>query len=497
MACAMLTGTADAAMYLIGEPAGEWSPAVGIPMEEADGGWKWSGIVGENEFFAFATELQSPDAIDWNAFNAGFRLSPADGDGTLAASGEYALNFGTPEGAFRGTGSEVTYFVKESGGGYTLVVTEKDEAPLYLIGAPAGEWSPAVGIKMKNVAGGWKWSGTVGEDDYFAFATMLQSPDAVDWNAFNAEFRISPDDGDGTPAEPGQYGMHLGSPSGAFRGTGANVDYFVKIVDGALTLTVTENSDVPEPEKQSWSVIGSFGNWEEDFPMTEIRPGVWKATMYDFSGDFKFRANNSWDVNYGAAGGDGAIDGDGKYDIAQDGSNFYIPEEVEEVIFELDVNNQILTVDGLTPSMLALRGDMNGWNFESNYLFTEIDDNVFMLYLDGLEKDCKFKVSDQDWYEEYTTGITDMTSGEMYELFPGAGLGDMGVDNNYIDVSMFFSLEDYMFWFIGEVASGVAAAEITSGSARYFNLQGSEVQNPSAGLYIRVINGKSEKVIVK
>ncbi len=44
--------------------------------------------------------------------------------------------------------------------------------------------------------------------------------------------------------------------------------------------------------------------------------------------------------------------------------------------------------------------------------------------------------------------------------------------------------------------SAVESVE-TEESARYFNLQGLEVANPTEGLYIKVTNGKSEKVILK
>lgn len=370
------------------------------------------------------------------------------------------------------------------------------DAAMYLIGAPAGDWSPAVGIAMEEVDGGWKWSGTVGVDDYFAFATELQSPDNIDWDVFNETMRLSPESGDGTMASAGEYGLRFGKPEGAFHGNGAEVTYLVKEVDGAYTLVVSEGGEVPDEPKDKWSVIGSFNEWGDDFWMTEIQPGVWKATMYDFSGEFKFRANGDWAVNYGADG-DGLIEADGDFAIARDGANFNIPEEVEEVIFLLDLNEMKLTVDGLTPSFLALRGSFVDWNFEWSYLFQEVDDDVYMLYLDGVEAGWEFKIANQDWSEEYTTDILDMTAGEIYELKPGAGLGNMGVDNNYSEVTMFFNLEDNYFTFYGEIAESVARTEIAEGKARYFNMQGCEVANPTDGIYIRVINGKSEKITVK
>ncbi|MDE5871332.1 MAG: hypothetical protein K2H22_05290 [Muribaculaceae bacterium] len=369
------------------------------------------------------------------------------------------------------------------------------DAAIYIVGEPAGTWSPQTGIEMTEVDGGWKWTGTVGADQWFAFATQLLDSD--DWDTFNSTYRLNPP-ANGTVAGAGEYALTLGGQDCAFKGNGAEVTYIVKENAGSYTLTVTEESDVPEPVKQTWSVVGAFNGWgdEPDFDMTEIRDGVWKATMYDFSGEFKFRANYSWDTNFGAAE-DGLIEVDGVYALDFGGANFNIPEEVEEVIFELDVNNQTLTVDGLTPSMLALRGSFIDWEFEWSYLFQEVDDDVYYLYLDGVEKDWQFKIADKDWVEEYTTDVLNMTAGEMYELKPGAGLGNMGVDNNYSGVEMIFFLDDMVFCFYGEVADSVARTEIAEGKARYFNLQGCEVKNPSDGIFIRVINGKSEKITVK
>lgn len=44
--------------------------------------------------------------------------------------------------------------------------------------------------------------------------------------------------------------------------------------------------------------------------------------------------------------------------------------------------------------------------------------------------------------------------------------------------------------------SGIAGIEAEAGEAVYYNLQGVRVENPAKGLYIRVANGKSQKVIM-
>lgn len=613
-ACAMIAGTADAALYLIGQPGGqEWSPTIGTPMEEVDGGWKWSGFVAETDYFAFATQLM--DTPDWDTFNVNYRLSP-DYDGVEAAEGEYSMHFGAPDAAFKGTGAEVTLFVTVSDGNYTLTVSEKKLPPLYIVGQVDGNsWDPQTGVKMENTEGGWKWTGYVGEKDYFAFATKLMEPDPADpdanlWTEFNENYRLSPlieeaNEEGNIEAKAGEYGLRFGMPEGAFFGNNTTVTYFVSEDNGVYKLAVTESGDAPQPTKEKWGVVGAFNDWgnsgDPDFEMTEIRDGVWKATMYDFSGEFKFRANSKWDSNYGSATDDGeikdygeyqialnggnfnisdameavsfvldlnnltltvseprqdvwgvvgefndwgnsdipdfqmteirngvwkatmydfsgefkfrannewelncgaydsgVIDTDGVYTIGYDGANFNISEEVEEVVFELNLNDQTLTVSGVASDAdsLMLTGSFNDWGFDSAYSFQEVDDDVYMLELDKVNADWKFKISNEGWKEYYTTGVADMTAGEPYPLGDRDG-ANMGLDNTYSEVTIILNLADEYFFFTGEVDDSVAATEIASGKARYFNMQGCEVTNPSDGIFIRVINGKSEKITVR
>ncbi|MDE6558889.1 MAG: hypothetical protein K2K29_03275, partial [Muribaculaceae bacterium] len=48
-----------------------------------------------------------------------------------------------------------------------------------------------------------------------------------------------------------------------------------------------------------------------------------------------------------------------------------------------------------------------------------------------------------------------------------------------------------------DVQTGVAVIETTEGNAVYYNLQGVRVANPENGIYVKVQNGKAQKVTVK
>lgn len=104
----MITLSASS-MYIIGSPVGEWGPDKGLEMKEVEGGWQWTGTVGVNDYFAFATQLG--EAGDWDTFNANYRLAPVKGD-TPATEGVYELEH--KDGSFRGCGVECTYTVSKT-----------------------------------------------------------------------------------------------------------------------------------------------------------------------------------------------------------------------------------------------------------------------------------------------------------------------------------------------------------------------------------------------
>lgn len=252
---------------------------------------------------------------------------------------------------------------------------------LYLIGDPAGDWTTDAGILMDNVSDGvFSWTGELLENQYISFAKALV-PDN-DWELFNAN-RYSPAQ-DGAELAIDEPNEIVFGKDGAWRVT-ENGRFTLTVNTNDLTLTATK-------EKVEWSVIGAFNDWSDDVMMTEVSSGVYTVTMDSLEGEFKFRQNRSWDADFGAYWGEGAISANGTYYLLEAGENFYFTQPQENVSLTIDIYAKTLTVS------------------------TE------------------------------------------------SGINTLGSDN---------------------------------GEATYFNLQGIKTVNPQHGVYIRVTNGKTEKIAVK
>jgi hypothetical protein len=83
--------------------------------------------------------------------------------------------------------------------------------------------------------------------------------------------------------------------------------YKIDLDAGALNFTLTKIENV--------SIIGGFNDWSGDVEMTyNSAEGCWEVTTDQVSGEYKFRANHDWAINWG-----GDVNG-----LTQDGSNLSI-----------------------------------------------------------------------------------------------------------------------------------------------------------------------------
>ncbi len=117
---------------------------------------------------------------------------------------------------------------------------------------------------------------------------------------------------------------------------------------GGYWFTVDTNALTWTYEEQSWGVIGSGilgGDWSEDVDMVAIAPpyNVLEVTI-DVSESqdtgelrFKYRANDGWDLNYGADAG--------SFVLVKGGTDIPMPEGPGNYTFKMDMSLPIFTYE--------------------------------------------------------------------------------------------------------------------------------------------------------
>lgn len=130
---------------------------------------------------------------------------------------------------------------------------------------------------------------------YYLNGEFKFKPNADDWD--NDLEYVSGTTTSGTLTDAG--GPNCPDPGEGF--------YEIFLDAGALNYKLTKIESV--------SIIGGFNDWSGDVEMTyNAEAGCWEVTTDEVSGEYKFRANHGWDINWG-----GNVKG-----LTQDGSNLSI-----------------------------------------------------------------------------------------------------------------------------------------------------------------------------
>lgn len=177
-------------LYLIGEPAGGWGADKGKEITGESGIFNLELDLSGASYFAFTQRLGA-DADDWNTLNA-FRLGSAVSDPgnstayTIPGEGRYkmakpcSVAWCLPKGKWA-----LTIDTKEM----TLTVenayTDPEDYDIYLIGEPAGAWSPVTGTLLPKKGNVHTAELSLEKTTYFGFAKALGS-NASDWATLNS-----------------------------------------------------------------------------------------------------------------------------------------------------------------------------------------------------------------------------------------------------------------------------------------------------------------------
>lgn len=151
----------------------------------------------------------------------------------------------------------------------------------------------------------------------------------------------------------------------------------------------------------AWGVIGDLTSWGSQLPLTyDPALQVWKGGIHMPAGEWKFRANDNWDYNYGATAGSS--------DLVAGGDNIATTLE----------DDYAITLDLSSPLAYTYRADTwgvigdatpGGWDNDTNMTWDGTN-GVFTVTLDLGTGYFKFRAND-GW--DYNLGgtLTELTAG--------------------------------------------------------------------------------------
>ena len=186
-----------------------------------------------------------------------------------------------------------------------------------------------------------------------------------------------------------------------------------------------------EEEKAAWSVIGAIcgSNWDKDFPMKEIEPGVWQSEPMELHAgeEFKVRQGANWDVNYGMKDG---VTVAGGMDNAKVPADDVYTITIDTNIPELKFVNQ----DGILPEAAPVAEteaedvwgvvgsfEASGWADGKDIVMKKGDDGLYTAVV-VLKVDNEYKVrANGEWKKNYgfdeegNTKLDGQTNGKITE----------------------------------------------------------------------------------
>ena len=274
------------------------------------------------------------------------------------------------------------------------------------------------------------------------------------------------------------------------------------------TLTVDkvvepEPEPTPEPEPEiDYYLVGALPGWEpsEDYKFTKEENGEYTFEIEKLTGEFKITDGDK--ATWYGANKDEAIELDKAYTCNTDnGDNFSFSEPVLNAKFTFDPETKTLSITGTLQEVehdyvYTLCGALTDDGKWEEYPMT-LEDGRWTLTLDnGL---VAFQIREYDnavdpdvvtnYIKANTEGIIDQ-NGTYPATKKGGNDWSSELDGK---CTYIFNPEKMILTVTG--TTGVSSIEAEEGEAIYFNLQGQRIACPEKGVYIRVINGKADKIV--
>ncbi len=244
----------------------------------------------------------------------------------------------------------------------------------------------------------------------------------------------------------------------------------------------------PDPEPTptlGWGLVGEYNGWGAESDIMLASDGTYLvAKGVSLSGQFKFRKDGGWDVNFGAPGDVEPFEltPNVETELAAGGKNFTIAEGTYDVYLDEANAKAWFINDGSYPgggaapeaSEWGIVGVVNGWAAPDVTMYKTSTDGLFVAYNVAMP-DGGFKIrANGEWNDAKNYGLEAAGAVEAdhwYNVITSGGSGNMSLTAGNYDI--WFDLNNTKVYImtpgkaISEAQEGSAGSGSTGGETEY------------------------------
>ena len=292
------------------------------------------------------------------------------------------------------------------------------------------------------------------------------------------------DSGDNIPVKAGNYRVYLNMNDKNKMTYELNAAAYGTEEDTTMGGGTTEPDPEPTPTL-GWGLVGEYNGWGAESDIMLASDGTYLvAKGVSLSGQFKFRKDGGWDVNFGAPGDVEPFEltPNVETELAAGGKNFTIAEGTYDVYLDEANAKAWFINDGSYPgggaapeaSEWGIVGVVNGWAAPDVTMYKTSTDGLFVAYNVAMP-DGGFKIrANGEWNDAKNYGLETAGAVEVdhwYSVITSGGSGDMSLTAGNYDI--WFDLNNTKVYImtpgkaISEAQEGTAGSGSTGGDTEY------------------------------
>lgn len=291
-------------------------------------------------------------------------------------------------------------------------------------------------------------------------------------------------------------------------GAATNIDFEFNASNNTLKVTYTTEGGEIDPPTPGTDFTGWYFNVQGEF-------NNWQASGVAFNADGTAAANNLaigtglfnikiWngkeDLFYGVSGEVSV----GEVQLIENGGEMTIAGATEGGLYNVafDYNTGIMTLTKVgaidyTTWYLNVVGDFNEWGTAADFQGVQFNEEGVAIAENLAIGTDSFKVKLYDGAGDIWRSNGEALAFNTEYVLTGNSDTNMTIEGATADTCVSLKYDAKTNTLTLTNTTAVEEVEVAEGEAVYFNLQGVQVANPENGIYVKVVDGKATKVVVK